>query len=177
MQIDLEDILAGTFGRIVAAFFFAISAAWVGSVIGGVAVMVGEYCHAPLLLMRELLGVWASPRFLVNIYLIPNLVLLAVAAGVLFATDRLGLVGWGILVAMESLFVMFGLDHHYLSGGEIAAAWSVWLVLLIMAETGIWLIRGMLRNRWARGLAALNAENAMRRAERGSPDLPVRDQP
>lgn len=170
MQLDLEDILAGTFGRIVVAFFFALSALWVGSVIGGVALTFGEYFNAPFELMKALMDVWASPRFLVNIYLIPNLALLAVAAGVLFATDRLGWISWGILVAMESSFVMFGLDYEYRSGVEIAVAWSVWLVLLAMVETGIWLLRGMQRNRWVRGLAALNAENAMRRAERESPD-------
>jgi hypothetical protein len=35
-----------------------------------------------------------------------------------------------------------------------------------MVGTGIWLVRQMRTNRWARAMAELSAENAMRRAER-----------
>jgi hypothetical protein len=45
-------------------------------------------------------------------------------------------------------------------------AWSVWLVLRVMVETGICLTRQMRMSRRARQMAALSAENAMRRAER-----------
>ncbi len=48
----------------------------------------------------------------------------------------------------------------------ITMAWLAWLVLLGMVETGVWLIRQMLTNRWAHELAVLNMENARRRAER-----------
>lgn len=48
----------------------------------------------------------------------------------------------------------------------ITIAWISWLVLLVMLETGVWLIRQMLTNRWARQLAMLNMENSRTNAER-----------
>ena len=50
--------------------------------------------------------------------------------------------------------------------GELVLISLAWLVLLAMVETGIWLTRQMFMNRWAHRLAALSAENSMRRAER-----------
>ena len=52
------------------------------------------------------------------------------------------------------------------SVGHLVLISIAWLVVLTMVETGIWLTRQMRMNRWAHQMAALSAENSMRRAER-----------
>ena len=42
MQFDIEDVLAGVFGRIFLLVLFMLNAAWIGSIIGGLAWFVGN---------------------------------------------------------------------------------------------------------------------------------------
>ena len=55
-------------------------------------------------------------------------------------------------MGFESLFVMLGWGLGFHDMKDTTLAWSCWLVLLVMVETGIWLDRQMRTNRWARGL-------------------------
>lgn len=165
MQFDVEDVLAGAFGRIILLFLFILSATWVGSVIGGLAWFAGTWD----LSLGELLSVpsvlWEGPALLINLWIIPNAGLLAVAIVILLVSESYGFAAWGMIVGFESLFVMLGQGFDWLPRVSLVA-WSAWLVLLVMVETGVWLLRQMRRNRWVYQLAALSAENAMRRAAR-----------
>ena len=162
MQFDFEDILASSVGRVVAIALFFVCGIWIGSVIGGFALMVG---------MRDLPAAtdvsWA-PLLLINLWLVLNVAFLAAMMIWVFVADGLGYLAWGILVGAESLFVLLG--HSFGFGSrdftETLVAWGVWLILLVMLETGVWLVCQWRRNIWARQLAELRAENAMIRAER-----------
>ena len=149
---------------------FIASSIWVGSVIGGLAWLLANAGHGSS--PNDLLEVLASPLLLINLWIIPNVAFLAVAVTILMIHGNFSYLFWGILVGVESLFVMlgetFGFDHAfgYHSTLKTVLVWFGWLILIVMAETGIWLFRNMRMNRWAQEMAALSAENAMRRAER-----------
>ena len=163
MQLDFEDILSGTLGRIVLLALFLISATWVGGMVGGIAWSIGRNGLEP----RELVeAVLFGPLRLLNLWLVPNVAFLAIMLTYLLFNDEFNHTAWGIIVGFESLFVMLGWGTRFHETKGTVIAWSCWLALLVMVETGIWLHRQMRRNRWAREFAELSAENAMRRAER-----------
>ena len=166
MQFDIEDVLAGVFGRIFLLVLFMLSAAWIGSIIGGLAWFVGNWDLSVSYLATEFPRPWACPVLLINHWFIPNVALLGAGIAILFVTDHLGYATWGIFVGLEAMFAMLGRSYSYKSVGELVLISLAWLVLLAMVETGIWLTRQMFMNRWAHRLAALSAENSMRRAER-----------
>ncbi|MES2439006.1 MAG: hypothetical protein V4584_08060 [Verrucomicrobiota bacterium] len=163
MQLDFEDILSGAFGRIIALFLFIVSAVWVGSLVGGIAWMVGRSGFSQL---PSIFDLFMSPLLLINLWIIPNVALLAIMTSYLLVSDESGHAAWGVIVGFESLFVMLGWCLNFSGVKDTALAWSCWLVLLVMLETGIWLDRQMRTNRWAREMAQLRAENAMRIAQR-----------
>ena len=171
MQFDVEDVLAGAFGRIILLFLFLVSGIWAGSVIGGLAWFFGTWDLSPGELLSVPSVLWESPGLLINLWIIPNAGLLAVGIVILLVSESYGFVAWGMIVGFESLFVMLGQGFDW-PLRVCLVAWSGWLVILAMVETGIWLVRQMRMNRWAHQMAALSAENAMRRAE---PEAMARD--
>lgn len=166
MQLDFEDILAGTFGRLVLFSLFLLSAIWIGSTIGGLALVVGRWDFSFDALSASLDVLWWSPVLLINLWIVPNVAFLAAMMVYLLVSENTGYVAWGAIVGIESLFVMLGWAHHSSPAYHITVTWGAWLILLAMVETGIWLVRQMKMNRWAREMAELSAENAMIRAER-----------
>lgn len=165
MRIDFEDILSGAVGRILVLFVFLVSAVWVGSMIGGLAWLAGSHSFGEIPTIWEL---FMSPLLLINLWLVPNVGFLAIMVTYLLVSDEFGHVAWGVIVGFESLFVMLGWGLNFHDMKDTTLAWSCWLVLLVMVETGIWLDRQMRTNRWAREMAELSAENALRRAQRAA---------
>ncbi|RYD47976.1 MAG: hypothetical protein EOP85_04470 [Verrucomicrobiaceae bacterium] len=165
MQLDFEDIMASALGRIVVIALFFASALWVGSIIGGIACYVGHFRHTGPPYVLEFL---MSPLLLINFWIVPNVAFLAIMMVYVFVADGIGHVAWGVILGVESLFVMLGWGLHLNDLRDIAVAWSCWFVLLVMAETGVWLHRQMRINRWAHELAELRAENAMRNSLRNN---------
>lgn len=47
MRLDVEDVLAGEFGRFFSILLFVLSACWVGSMIGGLAWFFGTWDLGP----------------------------------------------------------------------------------------------------------------------------------
>ena len=166
MQIDLEDILASTFGRVVVQAFLFASAVWVGCVLGALALVAGGCGTSWHDALGWLANVWASPLLLFSAWLFPNIVVLAGGVGYFLISENAGFKAWGVVVALESFFVMAGWSMELKTAWPIAIAWVSWLVLLGMVETGVWLVHRTLAKRWARELAVLNMENARRRAEK-----------
>lgn len=166
MQIDIEDVLGGTLGRICRLFLYLLSAIWTGSMIGAIAWAVGSGHFLHGFSALDLTEILSTPVLLLSVWIVPNVAFLAVAVTYLMVSDNQGYAPWGIIMGMESLFVVLGQQGSFHSSLLWMAAWTLWLVLLAMAETGIWLLKQAKTNRWAREMAALNAENALRRAER-----------
>ncbi len=166
MQIDLEDILANTFARIVFHCLLFLSAVWSGSIVGGAALVIGANVLSPADVVGEFLRVWMSPVLLFSVWLLPNLAVLLFGIAYFVIAERVGFLAWGVMVGFESLFVLLGWFRDLDDLLQMAAAWIAWLGILIMLSAGLWLWRQILTNRWARQLAALHAENAHRLAER-----------
>ncbi len=164
MQLDFEDIMASAFGRILVIALFFVSAVWLGSLIGGLACHLGHDRHHGL---PDPGAIFMAPLLQINLWIVPNVAFLAIMMVYVFVGDGIGHAAWGVIVGFESLFVMLGWGLHLEEMRDVIIAWSCWLVLLVMAETGVWLHRQMRRNRWAREMMELRAENAMRNAERG----------
>lgn len=163
MRLDFEDILSGVFGRFILFALYFLSAIWVGSLIGGLAWGVGR---SGLAFLPDI-GEWLmSPLMLVNLWIVPNAAFLAIMVVYLLVSDDFSHAAWGTIVAVESLFVMLGWCLSFYDWKDTVVAWTLWLVLLVMAEAGVWLLRAVKRNRWAKKLMELNVENAIRRAER-----------
>ncbi len=157
--------MGSVLGRIVLLFVYLASSIWVGSAIGAVARMAGDIDVAAGIYFPDFLDLWRAPYLLINIWLVPNFAILAVAITYLMLTGNLGYAAWGSIVGLESLFAMTGYGSDFYSSGNMLVAWISWLVLLAMLETGLWLIHKMQVNRWAQELAMLRAENAMRGRE------------
>ncbi|GAA5129431.1 hypothetical protein JIN84_03340 [Luteolibacter yonseiensis] len=169
MRLDFEDVLAGSIGRIVLTALFFISALWIGGLIGGLSWMVGMETHWDLSDVRGLLeAFYYSPLLLFNVWLIPNIAFLAIMLIWVLVNDGTGHLTWGLILGMESLFVMLGWCLDFDDPKKAIISWSCWLLLLGMAETGVWLHCQMMRNRWVRAMAELSAENAMLRAQRAA---------
>lgn len=107
-----------------------------------------------------------SPVLLFNIWIIPNAALVAFMLVWYLYHDGLGHLAWGLLVGVESGFILLGSAGEFHQPLEFALAVGCWLVLLVMVETGVWLVSQWRRNLWVKDLFNLNAENARRRAAR-----------
>lgn len=166
MQLDFEDVLAGTLGRLVLFSLFLLSAIWIGSAIGGMALVIGRWDFSSGGSLIDFGVLWLSPVLLINLWIVPNVAFLAAMVVYLMISENIGYVAWGAIVGIESLFVMLGWAHHSSPAYHITVTWGAWLILLAMVEIGVWLVRQMRMNRWAREMAELSAENAMIRAER-----------
>jgi hypothetical protein len=170
MGLDLEDLLSSAFGRVVVVAVFLLSAIWVGSMIGQFAWLVTDLRH----LVADIDELWASPVWLINLWIIPNAAFLAAAAVYLMVSENTGYAWWGIVVGVESLFVMLGQTFGFHTPDDAPWAWVAWIFLLGSVEIGIWLVFAMRRNRWVRELEILKMENARHRAELaagGGPDI------
>lgn len=166
MRLDLEDVLAGEFGRFFRIILSVLGASWVGGMIGGLAWFFGTWDLTPGDLVFAVGALWAGPALLVSDWLVPNLGLLVLGITILFVGDHTGYAAWGTIVGLESVFALLGTDYRHEPASVLVVASLSWLVLLVMVETGVWLVRHMRMNRWVRELAALSAENAIHRAER-----------
>ena len=182
MQLDVEDVFAGVFGSMLGRALCFVLAVWTGCLIGAAGLTVGGIAAAgrfPPAALRGYLG--HAPLLLVSMWGVLNVPFLLFSFIYFIRSELLGWRAWGWVIALQSLTVMAGWAKSELHGGlPLAAGWLAWLVLLVMVEAGVWLVFQMARNRWARQLAELRAENARRSAEReaeqsGAPPTVTRD--
>jgi hypothetical protein len=163
MRLDFQEVLAGTFGKLVVLTLLMMSAIWVGSLLASVALAMGDgwtrRTSVPLNLV-------AAPLLQFSPWILANVAILAAWGVILLITDRMGHAAWGSVVALESLFAMLGGGLKFSDPWDGAKAWAFWFILLAMFETGVWLAIQMRRNQSLRELAELRAQNAMRHAER-----------
>lgn len=165
VHLDIEDVFAGAVGSVFGKFILFVVAVWLGCSVGAAGMAVGAMVDAGT--WRHLNGfwIWASPLLLFSIWALLNIPFLLFFLIRFIRDEGDGFLAWGIVIGVESLVVMAGWAHVFVHGWRpLTCAWFAWLILLIMLETGIWLIRQHLLNCWARNLGMLRAENAMRRA-------------
>lgn len=162
MWIDIEDLLAGIVGKVVLIALFFLSAIWLGSLVGGVAILAGKGAS-----VRDFFEVLIfSPILEINLWIIPNVALLAGMLVWILVNDSLDHAPWGIVMGAESLFVMLGWGLDFSEPIHAAISWASWLMLLVMAETGVWFIQQWRRQVQIQGIMALKAENWAARAVR-----------
>lgn len=167
MQLDIEDILTHGIGRLLQTILFFGSAIWLGSLIGGVAILAVQGGFPDFRDFEELL---LSPLLLLNMWMILNVAFLAAMMILILVKDGLDYVPWGIIMGGESLFVMLGWDLDFFKPVQAAISWACWLVLLGMAETGVWVIRQWRRQIQIQQIIELKADNWAARAEREARD-------
>jgi hypothetical protein len=130
---------------------------------GAAALIAGELSGGGKVEMGLLFG---SPVLLLSLWLIPNLCFLGAAIYWFVRSETSTPLACGILAAVEALVAVAGwvkvLDGEWL---PLTVAWVTCLVLIVMLATALWFLHQWQMNRWAGEIAALKAENAMRRAE------------
>jgi hypothetical protein len=178
MQLDVEDIFAGVFSSILGRWLLFIVAVWIGCWVGLTGLVAGSYSWGGRLDIEEVIERLAlAPTLLLSLWGVLNVPFLLFSFIYFIRSESVGYKAWGIVIGVESLTVMAGWARYKSGGGwELLVAWLAWLVVLVMVETGVWLIAQMVRNRWARQLDALRSENAQRNAaaeaERRGPVIP-----
>lgn len=171
MKIDFSDVFAGGLGLVVRQIFLFIAAVWLGCTMAAVALMAGEIADHPgavgFIDGSDLRILLFSPLLLLTLWLLPNLIFLGImGCRLVIYSESTGFRTWAVLIGGEALFAMAGVTrefkHEWL---PLTAAWICWLILTGMLITGLWFLHQWRMNRWAGELAALHAENAMRRRD------------
>ena len=163
MKIDFGDVFASGIGWLLKQLFLFTASIWLGCSMGGAALVAGQLSDGRSADFEVLL---ASPVLLLTLWLIPNLLFLGAAIYWFIRAETSTPHACGILAAVEALIAVAGwvkvFDGEWL---PVTVAWTTCVILIVMMGTGIWFFRQWQINRWAGEIAALKAENAMRRAE------------
>src|SRR6478672_793388 len=167
MDLDIEDVVAGAVGSVFGRFILFLVAVWVGCSVGVLGVIAGMMVEEGTWQVGGRTWFWLSPLLLFSSWAVLNVPFLFYQIVRFIRGDGDGYLTWGMVIAVESLVTMLGwagdFAHEWLAK---LVAWVVWLVILTMAGTGIWLVRQMMINRWAQEMGMLRAANAQRRAEK-----------
>lgn len=163
MKIHFGDVFASGIGWLLKQLFLFTAAIWLGCSMGAAALIAGELAGGGRASFGLLLG---SPVLLRTLWLIPNLCFLGAAIYWFVRNETHTPRACGTLAAVQALVAVAGWVGEF--NGEwlpITVAWITCAVLIVMMGTGVWFLHQWQINRWAGEIAALNAENAMRRAE------------
>lgn len=163
MKIDFGDVFASGIGWLLKQLFLFLASIWLGCTMGAAALIAGQLSDGGSARFGLLLG---SPVLLLTLWLIPNVCFLGAAIYWFVRSETSTPRACGIIAAVEALIAVAGwvgdLRGDWL---PITVAWVTCVVLIVMMATGLWFLHHWQINRWAGEIAALKAENAMRRAE------------
>lgn len=163
MKIDFGDVFASGIGWLLKQLFLFAGSIWLGCSMGAAALLAGELADGNSADFRLLL---VSPVLLLTLWLIPNLLFLGAAIYWFVRNETNTPRACGILAAVQALVAVAGWVGEF--DGEwlpITVAWVTCVVLIVMLSTALWFLHQWQMNRWAGEIAALKAENAVRRAE------------
>jgi hypothetical protein len=167
MKLDIEDVLSGAVVFLLVRLLLFAAALWIGCTLGAVAIVVAVMIDQGTSIVGTVSWIWAGPLLIFSYWVVLNIPFLVFFLIRYMRDEGDGYLTWGIVAGVESLAVMAGWAHVLAHGWKaVAGAWLCWAVLLVMLETGVWFIRQIGINEWARRLAMLRADNAQRRAER-----------
>lgn len=167
MNLDVEDIFAGTLGSIILKIFLFLLCMWIGSTIGAIALVVGGIIeHGSWHASGSFSSIWFTPLLGFRGWGLLNLPFLLCTFVFFVVTDHPGYRAWGIFTGAESLAVMVGWAHETFDEWlPLVGTWTTWIILLGMFETGVWLIYQMRVNDWAHEIGLLRMQNQQRRTE------------
>ena len=160
MKIDFGDVFASGIGWLLKQLFLFAGSIWLGCSMGAAALIAGELADGNSADFRLLIG---SPALLMTFWIVPNVCFLGAATYWFVRAETNTPLACGIIVAGETLIVVAGWVHGQWL--PITVTWITCVVLIVMMASGLWFLRQWQINRWAGEIAALKAENAMRRAE------------
>ena len=167
MKIDFGDLFASGFGLVIRQIFLFFLAIWVGCAIAAISWIAGDIVRFSRFDPRDCWIILASPLLLLSVWLLPNLIFLAITGcRLVIYSESTGFRTWAALIGGETLFSMPAVTRE-LRGAwpALATAWLCCLILIAMVCTALWFFHQWQINRWAGELAMLKSENAMRRAE------------
>lgn len=166
MKIDFGDVFASGIGFVFKQIFLLLLAIWAGCIAGAISLLAAEAAASGKFNMDSLRIIIASPMLLLSIWVIPNILLLGIAAYLFVHTEAPPYVSWGVVVGLEAVLVLAGNLGRVADGWlSLSVAWVSYVVLLGMVGTGLWFLRQWHINRWANELTMLKAENAVRRTQ------------
>lgn len=167
MDLDIEDVVAGAVGSVIGRFILFLIAVWIGCSVGALGMVAGIIADNGTWPKGDGMWILVSPLLLFSSWAVLNIPFLIFYLVRFIRGEGDDYVTWGVVLGVESLAVMLGWGRDFVHGWlPMSVAVLVWLVVLTMAETGVWLIRQMGINRWAREMAVLRAINAQRQAEK-----------
>lgn len=165
MQLDIEDVLASAIGSVIGRFLMFCAAVWLGCSIGAAGMIAGAMIQCQAWDVSIGFWIWASPLLVFNMWWWLNIPFVLFALIHFVRAENAGCRAWGVIVGVESLAVMAGWAHVFVSGWlALACAWLTWAALLAFLETGLWRVHHRHVTRLARDIAALREHNAQRRA-------------
>jgi hypothetical protein len=163
MRIDFGDVFADGIGWLLKQLFLFAASVWLGCSMGAAALIAGGLSVG---YRADFELLFFSPVLLLTLWLIPNLCFFAAAIYWFVRNETNTLLACGILAAVQALVAVAGWVGDFTGAWlPIAVAWVACVVLIVMLGTGLWFLHQWRINRWAGEIAALKAENAMRRAE------------
>ena len=166
MELDVEDIFAAAVGSVIGRFILFMIAVWVGCTVGGAGIVAGSIAEDWGWPADTIRWLWAAPLLLFSSWALLNVPFLIYWLMRFVRSEGDGYVAWGVVIAVESLVVMLGWLRDFVHGWlPLTVAWIFWFVVLVMAGTGLWMIRQHCINCWARELGMLRAANAQKLAE------------
>jgi len=165
MSFDPLDVFGGVVGSLFKRFLYFLTAVWIGSATGVVALIVSWLVGGAAPDFGMFLLMCLAPLALLNGWIALNF--LTVAIGLAYSVRAVdpGYKGWMILAGAASLGVKlgWGLSGKWL---PLVAGWLSWLVLLAMLGAGVWLLCQYFATRWAHHLMYVQAETVVRGIER-----------
>jgi len=166
IQLDIEDIFLSAIGGVLGRGVLGLGAVWTGCFVSGVSLEASAFLSHGFI-APDLLVVVLGPMSTNLLFLLLLLLVAAVSAGVFARLSEPGVIAWGGLAAgiallQVGLALSFDWCHGWL---EVALVWFFLLLLLAMLGTALWFLDRWRRQRWARQIEELRAENAARRAE------------
>ena len=158
MEIDTGDIFTSVLCSIAAKFCIFASAVWIGCALGAVAIMLPYMLVVNRWDSEMLAFIVASPTEIFGPSALLNIPFLTFSTMYFVFGENAGYRAWGTVVGVESLVVVSGSAGYYFNSWLwIGGTWILWIVLLIIFETGVWLFYQSGVNQWAREIGVVRA--------------------
>jgi hypothetical protein len=158
MDVDTGDVFTSVLYSIAAKICIFASAVWIGCALGAVAIMVPYMLFVKSWDFEMLAFIVASPAAIFGSSAVLNFPFLTFSMMYFVFGENAGYRAWGTVVGAESLVVMSECaGYSFNSWLWICGSWILWVILLVMFETGLWFYYQSGVNQWAREIGVLRA--------------------
>ena len=165
--MDAGDSMLQGCAQPILRFFGFVSAVWLGGIIAGASLGMGDLVIDPLAnWSRPLRYMALGPLFLLSGWFFLNLVIVIGGLGWYVRTERNLPKFWASLVTVCAILGVAGsIKSAWFSPWQTVATWLTLAILIAVLVAAVAFVIQWQRNRWAVEMAMLQAENAQRRAE------------